>query len=80
MMFDVFQCEARGAHSETDRVCVQVEDWGVGFASGEARPGGFGLEGIRRRAEALGGAATIQSQPGRGTCVSVELPAHQRPR
>jgi signal transduction histidine kinase len=69
-----------GLTLDTDRVCVQVEDWGVGFTPGEARPGRFGLAGIRRRVEALGGTATIQSQPGRGTCVSVELPRTRHPR
>jgi len=69
-----------GLTLDVDCVCVQVEDWGVGFAPGKTRPGGLGLDGIRQRARAMGGAATIQSQPGRGTCVSVEFPRTRRPR
>jgi len=68
-----------GLTLDADRVCVQVEDWGTGFTPGQARPDGLGLEGIRRRARALGGAAIVQSQPGRGTCVSVEIPRGNRP-
>ena len=68
-----------GLTLDHDRVCVQVEDWGAGFAAGEARRGGLGLKGIHRRARALGGTATIQSQPGRGTCVSVEIPRTPHP-
>jgi len=36
--------------------------------------GHFGLEGIRRRVRLLRGTATIRSTPGKGTCVTVELP------
>jgi len=69
-----------GLTLDTDRVCIQIEDWGVGFAPGASRSDGFGLEGIRQRVEALGGTATIQSEPGRGTCVSVELPRTRHPQ
>lgn len=57
-----------------DRVRIQIQDWGIGFdpkAAGENR---FGLEGIRERARLLGGRARIQSEPGKGTRIAVELP------
>jgi signal transduction histidine kinase len=57
-----------------DRIRVEVQDWGVGFASHDAGAGRFGLSGIHQRAEAFGGRASIHSAPGRGTRVVVEFP------
>jgi len=51
------------------RLCVR--DDGVGGADPIR---GSGLVGLRDRVEALGGAITIQSPPGSGTAVRVELP------
>jgi signal transduction histidine kinase len=52
-----------------------VEDDGVGFepdqVQGEER---FGLIGLKERAEALGGTLTVESAPGAGTTVVVEVP------
>jgi PAS domain S-box-containing protein len=72
-------------HSKSDRVRVEVvqcnnalrikvQDWGVGFNSAAVREDHFGLEGIRERARLLGGATVIESSPGRGTSITVELP------
>lgn len=72
-------------HSQSDRVRVslvqmdqtlriEVEDWGVGFDPTKAKPGHFGLEGIRQRARLFGGRATFDSSPGDGALVAVELP------
>jgi len=60
-------------------VKVQVEDNGKGFNVEEAltRSGGqqsLGLHGMLERAALLGGTLNIQSQPGQGTCLSVEIP------
>lgn len=55
-------------------VCIEVRDWGVGFAAAEAQPGHYGLQGMRERARLLGGSAEILSQPGEGVAVRVELP------
>ena len=38
---------------------------------------GFGLKGIRERANLLGGKATIESSPGKGTRIRVELPMEE---
>jgi signal transduction histidine kinase len=51
------------------RLCVR--DDGVGGADPIR---GSGLIGLKDRVEALGGAITIQSPPGSGTAVRVELP------
>ena len=52
---------------------LEVSDDGIGFDP--AQPGdGFGLVSMRERAEAIGAALTIVSQPGHGTRVEVVLP------
>ena len=55
-----------------DRLTLVIHDDGRGF---DARLGkGLGLLGIQERVARLGGATQIQSQPGEGTTLSVELP------
>jgi len=58
-------------------VSLVVNDNGTGYtqqhAKGNALTGGFGLKGISERAQLLGGYATIQSLPGQGTTVNVEI-------
>lgn len=63
-----------GLAREHDWVFVEVQDWGIGFDLAEARSKGFGLNGICWRVKSLGGTTTIQSEPGKGTCVTVALP------
>ena len=59
------------AYREDGRVELLVEDDGRGAASTE---GGFGLTGIRERAEQLGGAVTYRTAPGSGFAIQMELP------
>jgi signal transduction histidine kinase len=59
---------------QDDRVSIEVEDWGVGFAQDDVEPNRFGLLGIRERARLFGGSAEIDSEPGSGTRICVELP------
>jgi PAS domain S-box-containing protein len=56
-------------------VRLEVADDGVGFdpATADGR-GGLGLRGMRERVQRLGGRLAIESAPGRGTRVSVEIP------
>jgi PAS domain S-box-containing protein len=56
------------------RIHLEVRDWGVGFNASEVPDDHFGLEGIRKRAALFGGRATIESRPGEGTRVIVDLP------
>ncbi|MBL9130639.1 MAG: sensor histidine kinase [Verrucomicrobiaceae bacterium] len=60
---------------DADRVSLEVRDDGRGFdlEAASAEPGHFGLSGMRERAEKLGGQLRIESQPGRGTRVSVSV-------
>lgn len=75
---------ARHAHATTASVIVErrngavraiIEDNGCGFdsAAGLAE-GRLGLYGIRERAELLGGALTVESAPGQGASLFVEIP------
>jgi signal transduction histidine kinase len=59
-----------------DLVTVMVEDNGVGFEPEQVRQHGdrVGLLGLEERAEALGGALTVESAPGAGTTIVVEVP------
>jgi PAS domain S-box-containing protein len=57
-----------------DRLRIRIRDWGVGFDPAGIEEGRFGLYGIRQRARLLGGNATIESAPGEGACITVELP------
>ncbi len=57
-----------------DRIHLEVRDWGVGFDPEAIDPSRFGLRGIRERARLLGGRAVIETAPGQGTRVAVELP------
>jgi signal transduction histidine kinase len=57
------------------RVVATIEDDGVGFAlSSSAMESNLGLFGMRERIEMLGGQFSIESSPGRGTTVHVEVP------
>jgi signal transduction histidine kinase len=63
-------------------VLITIDDDGRGFdARGQEHRGaqqGLGLLGIRERTAQLGGTALIESAEGRGTRVTVELPAWTR--
>ena len=50
---------------------LRVTDDGHGGADPRR---GTGLTGLRDRVEALGGTLTVDSPPGRGTCLHAELP------
>ncbi len=56
---------------------IVVRDDGVGFDPTAATTG-FGLAGMRERAELLGGEVSVQSAPGDGTTISVVLPVARR--
>jgi signal transduction histidine kinase len=71
-------------HRLAHTLLITVEDDGVGFDPAATRTGdrGLGLIGIQERVAAIGGTFRLESSPGRGTRLSVELPAlpaEQRP-
>ncbi len=58
---------------EADRVVLTVCDDGRGFEAGAAR-GGFGLDGMQSRAAEVGGSVELDSAPGHGTTLRLEVP------
>ena len=60
----------KGGHK--DHLHLSIEDDGSGLSEGEHA--GVGLRSMRERAAELGGACTIEADPGRGTRVTAELP------
>jgi PAS domain S-box-containing protein len=68
---DTVRVELRG---QDNLIRMEVQDWGIGFDPARTAENQFGLEGVRERARLLGGHATIDSAPGEGTHVVVELP------
>lgn len=63
------------------RVRITVEDDGVGFSPaelGRAEFPRFGLSAMRERAESVGGWFQLDSTPGTGTKVTIEVPAQIR--
>jgi len=77
-------------HAQPEEVCIsvsfdkdtmrmQVRDNGKGFQLAEVlgrQESHFGLIGMRERVEQLGGHFEIDSAPGRGTLLSVDVPVH----
>jgi len=59
-----------------EEVSLDVRDDGRGFdpAAEPAGEGGFGLRGMRARAERLAGRVDVESEPGYGTAVSARVP------
>lgn len=55
------------------RVHLEVTDDGVGFDTGAAMPGHFGLRGMHEQAALIEGQLEISSGPGRGTKVSLRF-------
>jgi signal transduction histidine kinase len=58
---------------EPNYVILILSDQGIGFSLGNIRDGGWGLAGIRERAELIGADLTIQSDPGQGTRIVIKV-------
>jgi len=68
-----------GIHWEfrPEQVVLRINDNGIGFNPETCqgpKDGHFGLLGIRERTERVGGSVKIESVPGTGTVISVEIP------
>ncbi|MGN6672723.1 MAG: GAF domain-containing sensor histidine kinase [Thermomicrobiales bacterium] len=69
--------------SEGGDLIAQIADDGAGFNPAALDPAifpRFGLTGMHERADALGGALTVQSAPGAGTQVTARVPLAAAPR
>jgi len=62
---------------DTGQVRLRIEDDGIGFDTFQSRAG-LGLQNIRERAEGLGGQLAVESVPGKGTKITVEIPLKER--
>ncbi len=63
-------------HFEAEAVRVSIHDDGQGFDATQPASGGhYGLMGMRERLRALHGRILIDSQPGHGAQVTIEVPA-----
>jgi signal transduction histidine kinase len=61
--------------NETDQwLLLEIDDDGVGFDPERVGEDRYGIQGIFHRARLFGGTATIDSSPGKGTRIRVELP------
>lgn len=66
--------EVRLRHGEDGGVVLEVGDDGRGFAFDESQRG-LGIGGMRERALLVGAELTIESRPGAGTTVRLDVPA-----
>ncbi|WP_374099594.1 sensor histidine kinase [Streptomyces sp. I4(2020)] len=61
-----------------DEVTLDIRDDGQGFdplaVPAHTSAGGFGLDGMRARAERVAGSLTVESEPRGGTAVSARVP------
>ncbi|WP_051865902.1 sensor histidine kinase [Streptomyces griseus] len=61
-----------------DEVILDIRDDGRGFdpltLPERTSSGGFGLDGMRGRAERIAGSLTVESEPGHGTALSARVP------
>ncbi|NNN32561.1 sensor histidine kinase [Streptomyces sp. S3(2020)] len=61
-----------------DEVILDIRDDGRGFdplaVPARTSAGGFGLDGMRARAERIAGSLTVESEPGHGTALSARVP------
>ena len=63
------------AQAEQDVLMIQIEDKGLGFDMANLSiSSSSGIEGMRERARLLGGTLTIDSAPGHGTRLLLEVP------
>lgn len=55
-------------------LCLQIADNGVGFDTAQSFPGHLGLHTMQERAAQIGGTLLVDSKPGNGTCVQLNIP------
>jgi signal transduction histidine kinase len=61
-----------------DEVTLDIRDEGRGFDPLAVPPrtgsGGFGLDGMRARAQRIAGTLAVESEPSQGTAISARVP------
>ena len=61
-----------------DLLTLDIVDNGRGFSFGKNCERGAGLNNMKQRANTLNGQLTINSQPGIGTEIKIEIPIHEQ--
>lgn len=61
-----------------DKILIQINDNGKGFALQTKRKTSFGLDNIDQRVQLLGGTYSIKSEIGKGTQITIYLPIKER--
>jgi signal transduction histidine kinase len=56
-----------------EQIAIAIQDNGCGFDPQTLPQRGFGLEGMQQRANLIDARLVIDSQPARGTAVTIEL-------
>lgn len=59
-----------------ERIALKITDDGAGFETGQDFPGHLGLKSMRERSLSLGGTFKVESAPGAGTTLTIEVPQH----
>lgn len=60
-----------------DRISLQIEDNGKGFDPEKVKRDSMGLRNIRKRAQSINAEIEIDSQAGKGSCISLQIPFDQ---
>ncbi len=73
------RAEVAISRSDDQRICIVVQDNGIGFDPAQLRPhgkpgSGFGLASVRERLELLDGRLEVSSAPGQGTRITLQAP------
>jgi signal transduction histidine kinase len=68
------RCALVQATSENGRFILRISDDGDGFTPRPSDESGYGLRNMRDRARLLGGELAIDSERGKGTCVTLTVP------
>jgi signal transduction histidine kinase len=63
-------------HYTTNNLLVSIEDDGIGFDVNK-KSNGSGLSNISKRAQSIGGIATISSSKSTGTIVQINIPIYE---
>jgi signal transduction histidine kinase len=58
---------------DNDRLLMEVCDDGIGFDTTQTFPGHLGLRSMHERINRLDGTLRIESAPGKGTCIQIQL-------
>jgi signal transduction histidine kinase len=69
-------CAGVALRRQGPALLLSIEDRGRGFRplAGDGHPAHYGLSSMRERARSVGGRLRIESEPGRGTRICVEIP------